>query len=505
MITDAISYWANETPDQPALVYDGRDVVDYATLDRWTDGAADFLLAQGMSPGDRLGVIGANSLEWCVAAIGALKAGAVVAPYNNRFTVPELKHLVSDSEPRVVLCDAASRDCTMDALAGTSISLLPLEDFTALRTVESNCATTPRGMREPDDAAIIIYTSGSTAAPKGVVYSHRSMFNFIAELAISETALRPGARMIYMLSMSGAPGLPWHILHPVARGMTVFYEKGFDAKAALLRLCNAQINVMSGVPLQFEQIATLPEFAEADLSSLQLCTIAGARVSVPTLRAWLAKGVLLRQAYGMTELSGLSSINPASQAVSRPGSIGRGTVFTRHRVVRPDGVDCAPGEPGEIVVQGPGIAPGYWRNERASAALVRDGWLHTGDVGVCDSEGYIEIIDRMKDLIISGGYNIAPSEIEAVISEMPGVIEVCAISASDAKFGETPAAIVYGADALTAEDVVTWCDDRLARYKVPRYVVIHRDPLPRMASGKIARRDIKQRYADIAVAESRVR
>jgi fatty-acyl-CoA synthase len=262
---------------------------------------------------------------------------------------------------------------------------------------------------------------------------------------------------------------------------------------------------MSGVPLQFDQIAALPEFDEADLSSLQLCTIAGARVSVPTLRAWLEKGLPLRQAYGMTELSGLSSINPASEAVNRPGSIGRGTVFTRHRIVRPNGKDCDPAEPGEIIVKGPGIAPGYWRNEQASAALVRDGWLHTGDVGVRDADGFIEVIDRMKDLIISGGYNIAPSEIEAAINEMPGVTEVCVIPASDAKFGETPAAIVHGAESLIAEDVVTWCGNRLAPYKVPRYVVIERDPLPRMASGKIARLNLEQQYAEIAATQPRLR
>lgn len=503
LITEAISYWATETPDRPALVFDGVDVVDYAALDRWTARAASWLSARGLNPGDRVGVIGANSLEWCAAAIGALKAGGVVAPYNNRFTVPELGHLIADSDPVYVISDAATSDRVTEALAGTDIALLHLEDFTALR--ESDDAAEISANRNSDEAAIIIYTSGSTAAPKGVVYTHRTMFNFIAELAISETAFHPGAGIIYTLSMSGAPGLPWHILHPLSRGMTVFYEKGFDAKAALTRLCNERIEIMSGVPVQFEQIAALPEFEHADLSGLQLCTIAGARVPLPTLRAWLAKGVPLRQAYGMTELSGLTSINPASEAVNRPGSIGRGTVFTRHRVVRPDSVDCDPGEPGEIIVKGPGIAAGYWRNDEATAALVRDGWLHTGDVGVRDAEGFIAVVDRMKDLIISGGYNIAPSEIEATISEMPGIAEVCVIAAPDVKFGETPAAIVYGEESLTAQSVVAWCADRLAPYKVPRYVIVEQDPLPRMVSGKIARRDIRQRYAEISARTPRLR
>jgi fatty-acyl-CoA synthase len=302
--------------------------------------------------------------------------------------------------------------------------------------------------------------------------------------------------------MSGAPGLLWHILHPLTRGLSIFYERGFEAARTLRRLEEEKIQVMAGVPVLFEQMALQPGFADADLSSLELVTIAGARAPVPVIRAWLDKGVLLRQAYGMTELGGISSLNPPEQAVDRPESIGRGTVFTRHRVVRPDGTDCDAEEPGEIIVAGPGVTPGYWHNEAAYAEAMRDGWFHSGDVGVRDADGYIRMVDRLKDIIITGGYNVAPGEIEVVISELPQVIEVCVVSAADAKFGEAPAAVIYATETVTAEQVTAHCRERLAGYKVPRHVIVEAEPLERMASGKIARRKIRDAHPELAAADA---
>lgn len=502
LVTDGMQHWAREAPDRPAIVFDGDDVVTYRALDRWTDVACNVLASRGLRAGDRIGVIGANSLEWCVAAIGALKLGAAVVPYNNRFTPAELRYLVDDSEPALVLTDEAHRERMADALAGRSLPLVGLGEFTALRD------RTPEPVARPesgwDDPAVIVYTSGTTSKPKGVVFSHRSVFNFIADFGFAEPAVRAEARMIYLLSMSGAPGLPWHVLHPLTRGVSLFYEKGFDASTALRRLTEERIQILCGVPVLFEQMAALPEFANADLSSLELVTIAGARAPVQTIKAWLAKGVQLRQAYGMTELGGISTLNPPDQALTRPESIGRGTVLTRHRVVRPDGTDCDPGEPGEIIVSGPGMTPGYWRNEKATADALRDGWFHSGDVGIKDDEGYIRVVDRLKDIIITGGYNVAPSEIEAVIDEVPGVIEVCVISADDPKFGETPAAIVYSDGSVTADAVEAHCRARLAGYKVPRYVVLQDKPLERMASGKIARRRIRDAHPGLAAKAAAV-
>jgi fatty-acyl-CoA synthase len=499
LVTDGLSYWARQAPDRPAIVFDGTDRVDYQTLDRWTDAAAQAHAGAGLRPGERIAIIGDNSLEWVVAAIGALKLGAVVVPLNNRFTPDELRYLVDDSGPVMVFADEAHQDrmaAALDRSPASGAALRPLAAFTGLR--DERPAPVPRPAASPDDVTQIVYTSGTSSRPKGVLFTHRSTFNLIADFAFAEPALRPGARMIYVLSMSGAPGLLWHILHPLTRGLSIFYERGFDPARTLRRLEEEKVQIMAGVPVLFEQMAKQPGFAAADLSSLELVTIAGARAPVPVIRAWLDKGVLLRQAYGMTELGGISSLNPPEQAVDRPESIGRGTVFTRHRVVRADGTDCDPEEPGEIIVSGPGVTPGYWRNEAAYAEAMRDGWFHSGDVGVKDADGYIRMVDRLKDIIITGGYNVAPGEIEAVIGELPQVIEVCVVSAADAKFGEAPAAVIYATEAVTAEQVTAHCRERLAGYKVPRHVIVEAEPLERMASGKIARRKIRDAHPELA-------
>jgi fatty-acyl-CoA synthase len=497
LVTDGLSYWARQSPERAAIVFDGTDTVDYQTLDRWTDCAALYLAAAALRPGDRIGIIGDNSLEWVVSAIGALKIGAVVVPLNHRFTAEELRHLIEDSTPCLVLADDAHRDRITTAVQGAPTQVWRLEDFAALR--HGQHWTIPR--REdahPDDITQIVYTSGTTSRPKGVIFTHRSTFNLVADLAITEPGLRPGARIIYTLSMSGAPGLLWHILHPLIRGMTIFYERGFDAATTLRRLATERIQIHCGVPVLYKRMAARPEFASADLSALELATIAGAPAPISTIKSWLNKGVIVRQAYGMTELGGISSINPEEHAVARPESIGRGTVFTRLRVVRPDGTDCDPGEPGEIIVSGPGIAPGYWRNDRAYAAAMRDGWFHSGDIGVKDAADGIRVVDRLKDIIITGGFNVAPSEIEAVVAEIPGVIEACVVSSFDPKFGEAPAAIIYTEERLTQEAITEHCRAHLAGYKLPRHVIVQHTPLPRMASGKIARREIRAAHPELA-------
>ena len=494
LVTDGLSYWARRSPDRAAIVFDGTDTVDYSTLDRWTDTAATHLAAT-LQPGDRVGIIGDNSLEWVVSAIGALKTGGVVVPLNNRFTPEELRYLIDDSGPSLVLGDDAHRDRITAAVQGTQIPVRRLEDFAALRH-EPHQPVPRRTDAQPDDVTQIVYTSGTTSHPKGVIFTHRSTFNLVADLAITEPAFRPGSRIIYTLSMSGAPGLLWHILHPLIRGMSIYYERGFDAATTLHRLAVERIQVHSGVPVLYERMAAHPDFADADLSALELATVAGASAPIATMKSWLSKGVVVQQAYGMTELGGLSTINPREQAIEWPESIGDGTVFTRLRVVRPDGTECDPGEPGEIIVSGPGIAPGYWRNDHAYAAAMRDGWFHSGDVGIRDAHG-VRVVDRLKDIIITGGFNVAPSEIEAVIATIPGVLEVCVVSASDPGFGEVPAAIIYAENDVTPKEITEHCRAHLAGYKVPRHIIIEDAPLPRMASGKIARRQIRNAHPEL--------
>ena len=504
LVTDPLRWWGMNAPDHPAIVFDGQDTVSYQEIDRWTDNVASQLVARGVKPGDRVGIVGPNSLEWCAGALGALKAGAIVAPYSHRLLAAELVHLVSTSEPVVVLADEEHRErMEQVGASGLAFELVSLDVVRGLRGTAHQ--PFPRVELDPDQPAVIVFTSGTTAQPKGVIYSHRTTLSFIFEWSLMEPVLRQGVRMIFVLSLAGAPGLLWAILHMLTHGGTVFLETGFEPRTALKRLVDEHIQVMMGVPVLFEQIAALPEFAEADLSSLVATTVGGARVPRPTLEAWLGKGVSLRQIYGMTELGGSSTANPREQALDRPESVGRGSMFTRHRVVRPDGTDCDPEEPGEIIVRGPSVTPGYWRNEEATKEALRDGWFHSGDIGTFDADGYLRMVDRMKDMIITGGYNVAPSEIETVIYQIDGVEEVAVIAVDDTKFGETPAAIIRATRPIEPADVVAHCNDRISGYKVPRYVVLVDEPLPRMPSGKIAKRELLERFADLPSTQQKLR
>lgn len=245
----------------------------------------------------------------------------------------------------------------------------------------------------------------------------------------------------------------------------------------------------------FDQIARLDDFAGADLSALGFARCGGATLSVATASAWQARGVVVRALYGMTEVGGGSIIATEEEALAAPDSCGRGLAFTRFRIVRADGTECAPGEPGDVLLSGPGMMLGYWRDPDATAATIRDGWLHTGDIGAVDDAGYFRFVDRSKEIIKSGGFNISPTEIEAVIADHPGVIEVAVFAVPDDKYGEVPCARICAAEAIDQAALLDHCRYRLAGFKLPKYLIVDAAPLPRLSNQKVDRRAIKAMYA----------
>lgn len=279
----------------------------------------------------------------------------------------------------------------------------------------------------------------------------------------------------------------------------------FDPDSALRVLVENKPNTLTGPPIVFEQIARAVGFDDADLSHLTTAHVGGARVPIDLPAKWAQRGVRLRQLYGQTEIGGTATVTLVAEGSDYSEACGCGGVFTKIRVVNPQGVDCAMGETGEILLHGPGMMPGYWRNEEATRAAFCDGWLRTGDLGTLDERGNLIFVDRLKDMIVSGGLKISPAEIESVIQTLPGVIEVAVISAQDVKFGETPAALITTSGGLSESDVVAHCNLLLADYKVPRYVVLSDEPLPRLASGKISKSQLREEFGDIADRYVRVR
>ncbi len=494
-LSSAIAWWSKLTPDAVAITMEG-DPLTYRVYHQWADRVAVKLTGLGVKPGDRVAVLAPNSLPYCALIMGILRAGAIVLPVNLRLTAHEIGEILEDGAPSLMVADAERR-----AKLTYAAPVLDIAEVAALR---SGPAETPTLDLDPDAPVVIISTSGSTARPKGVVCTHRSMTSYAAEFAIAEPQLTKGGRVLILSPFATSAGFV-QLMHYTTLGCTLYVEPVFDPERALDLLECERINGFGGVPVFFERIAASPRWEAADLSALRMVTVGGARVSKVLLDTWMKKGAIIRQIYGQTEIGGNGTMMPADLAVQHPEKCGRGGVFTRLRVVDDEGRDLPPNTPGEILMRGPGLMKGYWNNPEATAAAIRDGWLYTGDIGMLDEDGLLTFIDRKKDIIISGGLNISAAEVERAISEFEGVEEVLVIAADDEKFGETPMAVLYANRTILVADLVAHCNSRLADYKVPRYVVVEDEPLPRLATGKLSKPAVRQKWKDAAASLPRVR
>lgn len=492
----AIAWWARMRGDQPAVILDG-DTLTYAGWHDWSGRVAAMLIADGLAPGDRVAVCATNSLAYVALILGTIRAGGIVSPVNFRYTPREITELCETTAPRFAF--AAPEQ--VDQMAAAGLSPRAMAEVAALR---HGAPATPAHDPQPDAPVVIIATSGSTAKPKGVVFTNRSMTAYAASWAVEETASAAGARIITLAPLNTSAGFV-QLMHYATQGCTLYMVPQFVPLDALRLIERERITCFGAVPAFFEFIAALPEFADADLSSIRLATAGGARVSRQLLETYKAKGVTIRQIYGQTEIGGNVTMMPEHLALEAPEKCGWGGVFMDVRVVRPDGSDCAAGEPGEIVMRSPGMMQGYWRNPEETAKVIRDGWLYSGDIGVLDERGLLTFVDRLKDLIISGGLNISAAEVERVVCEFPGVTEALAIAAPDAKFGETPMVVYHGPGEIDVAALITYCNANLSNYKVPRYVAYSADPLPRLATGKLSKPAVRTLYAGAHERLARVR
>jgi fatty-acyl-CoA synthase len=499
LLQDGLAYGARRHPDKIFGSVDG-EVVRYGALATWTDGIAQHLQSLGVVAGDRVALAGGNSLPWMAAAYAILKCGAIIVPVNDRYVADEVEHLLALTEPRVVLADEPRT--AIVAETGLPVPVVALERLDDFR---DGAAPGWSEVRVTSEAvAMVIFTSGSTARPKGAMMTHGNYLAKFFEMMMLDPRLGPDTRALMPLGLHSSPGLPWGILFTGLLGGSLYVTRKYRAEETLATLANEGIGFFIGAPMIYDQIARLPGFAEADLSALGFARCGGATLNPATHAAWLDKGVAVRALYGMTEMGGGSIIASEEEARIAPDSCGRGLALTRFRMLRGDGSECEPGEPGDIWLRGPGMMAGYWRDPEATAATIVDGWLRTGDVGAVDKQGYFRFVDRSKEIIKSGGFNISPTEIEAVLVDIEGVIEAAVFAVSDEKFGEVPFACLHVEVDITAELVVERCRGKLAGFKLPRYVQIDRAPLPRLANQKIDRRYLKGFYADTAVRPASV-
>ena len=499
-LTDIGRHWARWQPDAVALWFDGTSTT-WRELDQRTDRLAAGFAGLGVARGDRVALLMLNRPEWIESALAVLKLGAIAVPLNVRFTPPEIAYVVRDAGCRVVVTEGALAPGTERAAAEIDGLVVVLaEDLDAHRAPQDPPAVEVLA----DDPAFICYTSGTTGDPKGAILTHGS-WNAGSQGWAQAIQLGLDDRVYLPFPLAFTGGLAvW--LFTYWAGARLVLDRAFDPTRTIELFETERLTALLAVPVIIQQVVDHPRFADADLSSWRVACSGGASVPPHLITAVQARGVPMLQGFSLTEASAAGTILPGQDAQRKLGSAGLPIVHGSIEVVDEEDRPCPPGVVGEIVVGGPQVMAGYWGRPDASADALRGGRLHTGDLGHLDEEGYLYVVDRAKDMLISGGLNVYPAEIERVLAAVPGVVEVAVIGVPDETWGETPAVIAYtGGAALEGDDVVTACQGVLADYKIPRYLVVREAPLPRNMSGKEQKRDLRVEYADLPTTTTPIR
>ncbi len=498
---DWIAHFARRTPDKAAAVdlFSDRSF-SYAEFDARISRLAGHLRHQlGVARGDRVAVLALNTTDTLEVQFACGRIGAVFVPLNTRLTVPELQFIVGDCAPKAMVHDTELAETALAVAklcnVGSTLLLGPNGSYEAALVSAKPLAQIEEVML--DDVSTIMYTSGTTGQPKGAIITHGMTFWNCVNLG-GPACISPSSVLLTVLPLFHTGGLNCYTNPVLHAGGTVKIMRQFDPALALQLISDpAQaINVFFGVPSIYQFMAQHPAFASADFSRLIVGGVGGAPMPVPLLQMWEARGVALQQGYGMTETSPAVLVLDREDAVRKAGSAGKPVLHTEVRVVRPDGADCNVGELGELWVKGPNITPGYWNRPDANTSSFTDGWLHTGDATRVDEEGFYYIVDRWKDMYISGGENVYPAEVENVLHQLNAIAEAAVIGVPDPQWGEIGMAVVAvkPGQSITEAQIAAHCAANLARFKCPRLIRFV-DALPRNATGKIHKPTLRRNFS----------
>jgi long-chain acyl-CoA synthetase len=490
-LNSVLEQTAAEYGGHPAVRMDAS-VLSYAQLRTAARRVAALLSSLGVGPSDRVGIMLPNVPAFPIAFYGALAAGAVVVPMNPLLKSREVAYYLGDSGAGVIFAWHAMAAEAAKGAAETGAQVVEVTEpdlAGPLADLQPVAASVPRA---DDDDAVILYTSGTTGRPKGAELTHANL-TLNADLT-GRTLLHSGPGDVIMgcLPLFHVFGLTCGLNTAVKDAATLTLLPRFDAAKALEIIRRDRVTIFEGVPTMYAAMLHDPAAADADTSSLRLCVSGGAALPVEILRGFEQRfGCVILEGYGLSETSPVASFNHPD-AERKPGSIGTPVEGVRMRVVDPGGAELPGGEIGEIVIRGHNVMKGYWGKPEATAEAITGGWFHTGDLARVDEDGYFFIVDRKKDLIIRGGYNVYPREIEEVLYEHPAVASVAVIGISHDELGEEVGAAVVlkpGSTATPAE-LRAFARERVAAYKYPRHVWLVSE-LPMGPTGKILRREVR--------------
>ena len=494
--------------DKTFIVEDERRLT-FEQAFQWRDRLVPIL---GIQRGDRVAICMRNRTEWIIAYMAAIKAGGVPALLNSRGSPSELVAMIDEVTPTLVLADSDRVKLIRDGgYAGRMFDLTnPAEEAELAKTASEGHAV-DASPTHPDDPASILFTSGTTGRVKGAVLSHRNLTTGLLSMQLSGVmvlhhmaakygmapeammAAAPPQAVLLVYPLFHISGLGSAFLSPLFSGTKIVIMRRWDAQEAIRLIKDEGITMFTGVPTMLWDVLHKAKLSEADLSGLRNVASGGQALPVNLLEEIRAvcPQAAMGTGYGMTECSGAIAQAVGDDFTRQPSSAGRVLPLVDVRIEAPDGSILPHGATGEIIVRGAQIMQGYWnRPEDTAAVLSDDGWLKTGDVGYVDDEGYVFIVDRKKDMVISGGENIYCAEVERAMGEISGVTECAAFGIADERLGELLVAVVV-ADDLTEETICREVGEKLARYKAPGRVAFSPDPLPRNAVGKIDKIKLK--------------
>ncbi|HEY2179910.1 MAG TPA: AMP-binding protein [Caulobacteraceae bacterium] len=480
--------------DAPAIVV-GDETLTYAGLEAETAGWANALVAVGVGPGNRVAVQVEKSVAGLALYLAAVRAGAVFLPLNPAYTPTEVGYFLADAEPALFVCDPARREA-LAAIAGRArIETLGKEGEGSLAGLAAGSpavfATLPRAA---GDLAAICYTSGTTGRSKGAMLTHRALASNAATLK-DLWRFTASDVLIHALPIYHVHGLFIATHVTLMAGAAMIFQPRFDAGTVLAAMPHA--TAMMGVPTFYTRLLDHPGLTREAVAGMRLFVSGSAPLLAQTHRAWTTRtGTEILERYGLTE-TGMNASHPYG-GPRLPGSVGRALPGVSVRIVDDSGgAGLPPGETGIVQVKGPNVCAGYWRDEaKTAAAFTADGWFRTGDLGRLDDDAYLWLVGRSTDLIISGGLNVYPAEVEAAIDALPGVTESAVIGLPHPDFGEAVTAVVVGTPDLEAGAIATALESRLAGFKRPRRILFAAE-LPRNAMGKVTKAALRAAHATL--------
>ncbi|MFH1103133.1 MAG: long-chain fatty acid--CoA ligase [Pseudomonadota bacterium] len=506
MHAQGIGFWLTKrrqlSADKEALV-DGDRRITYAELDLRVNGLSHALQAMGLKHGDRCGILAFNGIEYIEVIFASAKLGLILVPLNWRLSTVELVFNITDSGMETLFFDTQFAETAAILTKQANLKRMIAIGKDAVQWTDSYEAMVEQHEKmapDPDKSAdlntphIIMYTAGTTGRPKGAVLSQGASFYNAINLMV-DMNFKPEDRNLSVLPMFHIGGIGLFTLPMIYVGGTVVIQRVFDPAVTLKLLKKEYITLFFGVAAIFLFLIQHPDFDAEVFKDTRIVMSGGAPLPVSLVRRYHEAGIILQQGFGMSEAAPSIATLRKDLALKKAGSIGRPLFHVEARVVDDALKDMPVDRPGELIIRGPNLLQGYWNRPDATREAFSGGWFHTGDLARMDEDGDLYIVDRKKDMFISGGENVYPAEVENVIFELPQVAEVAVIGIKDDQWGEIGCALVVvkPGEKVTDKEIFNFLKNRLAKYKVPKKIVFT-DQLPRNAAGKVLKKVLREKY-----------